>query len=388
MKRLLYRILKEAAWLVLLPLSVTLHFCGFKRLPIRIEHVGHLATEFDTFVKAQRLGLLKKAHYFVLCPDDKVSNPHLLTYWHSYVKIFSNRKLCQFLEILTRRFFMRDNASCYRVAYFGTQPIYHINKLWGDRLPILSLTQEDIEWGKHSLDALGITKNQWFVCLHVREGGFLPHNELIQSHRNASIENTIAAIQEIIRRGGYVVRMGDSTMKPLPTLSGLIDYAHHPLKSARMDVILCAQAKFFLGCTSGLAFLSMIFGVPVAHANMIPMETLGVRSCDLSIPKLLMNTAQKRYLKFKEIMTTGLGGYFFTHQYIDAGITCIENSDEDILALACEMMDRLDDTLEVNGEDQLLHKKYMSLFKPGHYSYEATSRIAIAFLRKYQHLLT
>ena len=43
---------------------------------------------------------------------------------------------------------------------------------------------------------MGIPKNEWFVCLHVREGGF--RNDYEESAcRNASIHNYIKGIEAI-----------------------------------------------------------------------------------------------------------------------------------------------------------------------------------------------
>jgi putative glycosyltransferase (TIGR04372 family) len=154
-----------------------------------------------------------------------------------------------------------------------------------------------------------------------------------------------------------------------------------------MDVFLCAAARFFLGCTSGLSFLSTVFGVPVAQANMIPVETLGIRACDVSMPKLLWDLSLKRYLRFDEIMNAEAGGYFFTHQYRQANLRVDENSPQEILDLATEMLDRIAGCFQETAEDLSLHEKYMAYFKPGHYSYGANSRICIGFLRRHRDLL-
>jgi putative glycosyltransferase (TIGR04372 family) len=281
---------------------------------------------------------------------------------------------------------MIDSSSNYLVKHFGTQPIYYINQLWEKRAPLLKLNTEDENWSEIAFNELGI-QNKWYICIHVREGGFLPHNEEIQSHRNATIENMHLAIKEITDRGGLVVRMGDPSMTRLFPKLGVIDYAHHALKSDRLDVILCAKAKFFLGCTSGLAFLSMVFGVPIAHANMIPIETLGIRYCDLSIPKLLINNVNNEYLNFSEIFRSKLAGYFYTNQYKEANITYLENTPDEILNLTKEMLDRLENKFIETDEGIDLHQKYMNFFKMGHYSYGAISKVNIAFLKKYQHLI-
>ena len=381
------RTLLVASWLVMVPISLPLHLIGFRRILIRTEHIGHLSAEFDTFIKEKDLGLIPSRRWFVTAPLTRVSNSHLLDYWRPFVPIISHKAFCAFLDTLSQYFFMREDVSRYISTFFGPQDIYRINKLWDKRSPILSLTERDELWASNALNQLGITSGKWFVCVHVREGGFLPNNELIQSHRNANVACTIPAMQEIVRRGGICVRMGDQNMTPLPPLEGVIDYAHHPLKSDKMDVVLCAKARFFLGCTSGLAFLSAIFGVPIAQANMIPVEALAIRHCDISIPKLLRSNSLGRHLRFDEILKSDIGGYYFSHQYKQAGIYVDENKPEDILELVTEMLDRLDGTFTEHEDDQALHARYMSLFKPGHYSYEACSRVCIGFLRRHRHLL-
>lgn len=382
-QKILSRCLNLSLWLLLSPLAIVLHTLGFRRLLVRVEHIGHLAAEFDSLEKSKQLGLLHPFRYFVLAPRQNVSNSHLLGYWRKYYYIITNPIACGFLSLLTRHIFMRRDVSHIVSTFFGTQDIYSINRLWGSRPALLKLTDEDQAWGAHSLQQLGIAPGQWYVCLHVREGGFWPQNELIQGHRNASPDKVNLAIQEITRRGGKVVRMGDSNMTRLPIMPGVIDYAHHELKSERLDTILCAQAKFFLGCTSGLAFVSMVFGVPIAQANMVPIEALAVGRQDLSISKRLWCESQQRYLTFEEIFASKISGYYFSHQYKNAGIRVDENTSEDLYDLVCEMLDRLDDKFIETEEDRRLHSQFMLLLKPGHYSYGAISRVCLAFLKNY-----
>lgn len=385
-KEVSVRSLKELGWLLLLPLAICLHLLGFRRVPILIQHIGHLTSEPDTFIKAQQLGLIPKGRYFMLAPSHRVANAHLLTYWQGKIKVFTNPVLCLFLEMITRRYFAHYKSVYHQFNVFGgTQEVYRINQLWGERPPVLHLSQEDEVWSKKTLKELGISDNQWFVCLHVREGGFLPQNEPLHDFRNAAIENTALAIEEIVKRGGVVVRVGDASMKPY-SAPGLIDYARHPLKSDRMDVILCARARFFLGCTSGLAFLSMIFGVPIAHANMIPVDTLGFRYTDLSIPKLVWSESLQQYLTFQELFTSKSGSYILSQQYKDAGLRVDENSPEDILKMTKEMLDRLEGKWVESDEDKKLQTRYLSFLRPGHYSYQAASRISLAFLQDHPNL--
>ncbi len=387
-KELASRFLLELGWFFLLPCAFMLHRMNLRCVPVIYQHIGHLTTELDTFVKAQQLELIPPATYFILAPANKVANKYLLTYWSKYFKIVRKPWLCFLLKMITHRYLACYTGGLHCVRHFGTQEIYRINQLWDTRPPVLTLSAEDQVWAERSLLELGIPQDCWFVAFHVREGGFLPYNESIQAHRNASIENAIPAMQEIVKRGGMVIRMGDASMMALPPMSGIIDYAKHPLKSERMDVILCAKAKFFLGCTSGLAFLSTVFGVPIAHANMIPIETLGLRRGDLSIPKLIWDKFQGRYLTFEELFNSESGGYFFTHQYKNAGLEGHENNPQEIVDLVVEMLDRLNGIYIETEMDRMLQKRYMAFLKPGHYSFAAASKIGQAFLRKHQNLFS
>jgi len=130
----------------------------------------------------------------------------------------------------------------------------------------------------------------------------------------------------------------------------------------------------------------MIFGVPCAHANMIPVATLGIRYCDLSIPKLVWSEQMNRYLRFDELLGCPEGNFFFTHQYTDAGLIVEENSSEDILELVNEMFQRLGGGEMLSEDEKALLSNYLSLLTPNDYSHLAVSSIGIGFLKKHSGL--
>lgn len=75
------------------------------------------------------------------------------------------------------------------------------------------------------------------------------------------------------------------------------------------------------------------------------------------------------------------------HEYMEAGIEPIENTSEEILALAQEMNMRLDKTWITREEDEELQSRYRDLYPPGHCAYGFPSRICTEFLRKNSNLL-
>lgn len=374
-------------WLLLLPATLILHGLGYRRLTVITGRIGHLAAEIDSFLKAQALGELPRRRWFLLAPSGQVANVHLMTYWQMRLPVVTNPVACLLLGAMSRWLFMRYDVSHYVLRLDATQEIYRLNADWGGREPQLSLTDQDQAWSKTALRDLGMPDDAWFVCVHVREAGFSPADEAAHAHRNGDPHAVLPAIAEIVKRGGWCVRMGDPSMSRLSGIPRLIDYAHHPLRSPRLDIVLCAQARFFLGNSSGLALVSSVFGVPSVLVNMIPLSALAVLPGDLSIQKLLCDDRDGRLLRFDEILTSPAGDFRYAKLYSDADLVPVENAAEDILAVVCEMLDRIEGRFEEAPEDQVLQEKFMKLLRPGHYAYGTAARVGAAFLRRHAHLL-
>jgi putative glycosyltransferase (TIGR04372 family) len=374
-------------WFTLLPVTLVLHFAGFRRLTVITQRIGHLAAEIDCFAKARRLGELPARRWLLLAPPGKVANRCLLEYWRAEVTTICHPLACFLIHGMSRWLLMKHDVSDYLLRLDETSTLYGINARWRNRPPILRLTGEDDEWGTRILQELGIPVGAWFACVHVREPGFSPHDDHVHAHRNSDPLLLIPAIREITRRGGWCVRVGDSSTSPLPVLERVVDYPRHPLRSERMDIVLCARARFFLGNTSGVALVSTAFGVPCALANMIPFSNLAPLPLDISIQKHLFHRSEARLLRFDEILGSPMANFRFARLYNDNGIVPVENTAEDILELVREMLDRLEGKLEETADDRALQERFMKLLRPGHYSFGTVSRIGAAYLRKYRHLL-
>lgn len=385
LKRLIKRLVMLILAILFFPVSVILYSFNYRRFVSFTDRVGHLAIEPDTILKAQMLNLIISRRWVILAPPQRVANQYLMNYWKKYFYIVESKFSCFMLEAIFYWPFMRHETAYIINNDNSAQYAYQVNAMWGNRPPLLMLTEDDKKFGDEKLVELGLPQNVWFVCVHAREGGFSPQDETLHSHRNGQINNLLLAIQEITRRGGWVIRLGDPTTMPLNQMPQVIDYAHHPLRSARLDVILCVKSRFILGNTSGIFIVGTVFGTPCALVNMIPVATLGFMQQDISIPKLLKK--DNRYLSFTEVMNSPISQIRYASIYEQQGITIEENSPEDILDVTIEMLDRLDGIHVVNIDDEKLHDQYMSLFKPQHYSYAAISKVSHRFLRRHQQLL-
>lgn len=374
-------------WAFLLPATMVLHLAGFRRLTVLVGRIGHLAAEPDSFLKARALGMVRPGRYFMLAPQRAVANVAMLDYWRSHITVIEKPALCWLLSAMSRWVLMKHDMSRYVLKLDASQDIYRINAAWKGRPPLLKVSSADLAWSDGQFEALGLPAGSWFVCVHVREPGFSPADESAHSYRNSDPLALRPAMAEIVRRGGWCVRMGDPTMTPIDPMPGVIDYAHHPLRSARMDVLLCARCRFFLGNTSGLTLVSSVFGVPSALANLIPVSAQAVLPSDIGIPKLVRDLRSGRILSFADLLCSPKGDFRYSRLYRKAEIEAVENTPEEILGLVVEIIDRLDGTFEPEPDDEILQSCFMSLFRPGHYAYGTAARIGADFLRRHRDLL-
>ncbi len=357
-----------------------------------LDRIGHTALEPDLYVKSEILGWRPRYSGILLAPDKSVVNPCLLHYWKSYIRIIRNPFLVKLLRPLAINSclqydplyvnFPNGNRVVIIPAVYPIQAKYEA--AYGGQ-PLLSLSPSDVERGWRCLQRLGVPRDAWFVCLHVRAPGYLP-DDACHSYRDADIYTYLPAIEEIVRRGGWALRMGDPTMKRLPRMNQVIDYAHSEVRSDWMDVFCLAQCKFLLGTTSGPFNVSFVFGVPCACTNFVPMGHGTYSSKDLFIPKLYWDLKDGRYLTFSEVLRSPLRALWETRDYEAAGITLVDNSPEEIRDLAVEMMDRLNGTVQYTPEDHALQKRFKSLLEVEPL-FGTCSRVGRDFLRKYAWLL-
>jgi len=80
-------------------------------------------------------------------------------------------------------------------------------------------------------------------------------------------------------------------MTRLPERPGFVDYAHSPLKSPRLDVLLVAQAAFHIGTSSGLSVVPLLFGTPCLFLDWYPTTLLPWGPRTWTVLKTLTGTA-------------------------------------------------------------------------------------------------
>ena len=181
--------------------------------------------------------------------------------------------------------------------------------------------------------------------------------------------------------------MGAVVEKPMHTNDPrIIDYASKH-RSDFLDAYLMANCKFFIGDTAGIYYLTAIFNIPSALANMIPMGFSTKNAHDLYILKKLWCTSSKRLLSFKEIIERGADRWNNNRNYESAGIEPIENTPEEIFDLVLEMNARIDGNWKPNDEDEDLQRRFWDIFPNDRPVKKCQSRIGAIFLRQNKKLL-
>ena len=179
---------------------------------------------------------------------------------------------------------------------------------------------------------LGIPLDSWYVCLHFRT------NEM-HSNRNQTIENCKKGIEAINNAGGWVVRLGDNSMPPLPNMDKVIDYAHSSFKSELMDLYLISECKFLIGISSGPYVVSNLLKKPVLSINMTDWgASMILKKNDLAIPKHVYSLSKKRFFSVKEVLDHPKMVQIYGNTLGDFEL--IENSSDEICEAIEEFLNR------------------------------------------------
>ena len=340
----------------------------------------------------------QKKMILLLPPGATVNNLCYLKYWRKYLAIVSDPALIERLAPLEALF----TNPVVEMTYFREKLYWSclaqglVREQWIQeaRPPFFTLSQEDKEKGWNCLRSLGLSKDAWFVTLHVREPGWRDDHSREENFRNANIESYFPAIKTITDAGGWVVRIGDPGMSQLPEMPNVIDYAHSQAKSDWMDIFLCAQCRFFIGTSSGMCVVASSFGVPLAMTNLLPgYGVYHFTSRDLFIPRLCFSEEKGRYLSFQELLSPPVSTATIQSHFDKAKVRIVANEAEEIKALVEEMLEKAAGSLRYREEDEALQKNFRAITSNcgklyGDLNLVSHGCIGREFLRRHADLLT
>jgi putative glycosyltransferase (TIGR04372 family) len=365
-------------------------------LPIRllgyewVTLIGHIGF-IDCHLRMADLGLLPQANYVLLAPPHKVVNRAFLSLLAPHLCIVEDPALVD--ALLPYQRLIGDQFIAVRGNGALAEPWAHAaaraQVAWKEakRPPIIAIDESLRAHGRALLSQTGATAD-WFVALHIREGGY--HGDgpgTTRQHRSADVGDYLGAISEITKRGGAVVRLGDKSMTPLKELSGVFDYAHSGIKSAEMDLFLCAEARLFIGTTSGLTSAVQALGTPMLLINCISNDCQFWHDETDFVLRLIYDQRAKRYLSLHETYQQPLQAHLIdTGLLTRSGLEIHANHARDIAAAVAYKLDCLDGKAHRLHEGDSLLKRYRAALTDNPYNFGMALPVP-TFLESYPELL-
>jgi len=224
--------------------------------------------------------------------------------------------------------------------YFGTNIINQINKKNSRFYDYFKIKEHHYKYGRKILKEFNLPNNAWYVSVHIREGSL---NDK-ESYRNSSIKNFYKSIKHITDQGGYVFRVGDSSMTPFPKMKNVIDYAHSNKKSEIMDIFLGATSKFLIGTASGFWPVCSMFKVPVILTNTTQTSIYYALSAnDIFLPKKVFkinSNGVEKILKLRELMKLPISTMYSNKasEYFNQKKLIYKDNNEEEILIATELM--------------------------------------------------
>tara|TARA_B100001250_G_scaffold404390_1_gene420308 strand:+ start:1258 stop:2541 length:1284 start_codon:yes stop_codon:yes gene_type:complete len=231
-----------------------------------------------------------------------------------------------------------------------------LGKIWQKDLSEyldVRLSQKSIAKGEKVLKEMGIPKNSWFACFFIRDNSY--YGQKVKEGdekviRNSSLENYYMAMEQVVKRGGYVVRLGNNKMKKMKKMKNVIDYPFTQFKSDLMDVYLVSKCKFFLG-GSGIWDVGHLFQKPLLMPNCVPIiYVTAPRKNDIMLYKHIKKINENHYLTLNyRVQNThpNKSAIFDEYEYI-------ENSADEIESLVVDYFDNIEN---YNSPKQIAWKK-------------------------------
>ena len=293
----------------------------------------------------------------LLRDNPKITNSALFKFFTPYLNIIQNDDLYLKLDLVKKiSTIPLDIVLPFKDKFYPWfAPINFtkqlMKKVKNKKFDYFKIGSEDYEKGKKILKKMGLPDNAWYVTLHIRQG---VGNELFNSNPHTYIK----AVKEIIRRGGYVFRVGDKSMTPLPKIDGLIDFPFSHHKSEFFDIFLASTCYFCIGTSSGYWSVPTFFNKPVLLTNYLPVfDYYHLDEKNLFLPKTLIDKNSQKLISKEKLFKFPVGSLATNIQLSQNNISIIDNNEDEILQSTVEMFDVLDNK-NISEDFMILNKKF------------------------------
>lgn len=229
--------------------------------------------------------------------------------------------------------------------------------------------KKDILYGSSFLKNFGITNNDKYICLIVRDGEYLKKHEPqknwdYHNYRDCDINNFKLVSDYLTSLGYYVFRMGAKVSKPMIISNKrIIDYATMGIRNEFLDIFLAAHCEF--GITTHLGFDSLIemFDKPLVCVSVAPIaQVRSINKKYITIFKHHLDIKSKKNLSLSEIFELNLANALDSKNYINKGVNLTENSPIEIKEVTIEMLRLIQNNFLRDSSKEFLELKFWNIF--------------------------
>lgn len=336
------------------------------------DRIGHFAANTELFLcEEKKFSKIKNNildfYYFPTNPCNK-QLAKMIERKKTVIPRLVARPFC----LIARRFkFLKDHVTGRSIA--GDYDIYNLLDEYPSQL---NFTKQEELKGNAILDKMGIKKK--FVCLIVRDNSYLKKkftnsNFSYHDHRDDKIQKYKKAVNFLILKGYYVLRMGNVTKNKLNVNNKkYIDYSRSKFKSDFMDIYLGAKCHLCISNNTGYDALPLIFRRPILHIDSIPM------GCISTFSKNIYNTIachyslkKKRKLKMSEIFKMNLAYIFQAQKFKKKSIRLIKMSPKEIKSCVSEVLNHISNK---NRKKNSYQKKFIKNFEKNIKIYDTSKK--------------
>jgi|TARA_B100001971_G_C18262984_1_gene588882 putative glycosyltransferase (TIGR04372 family) len=306
---------------------------------LRSNIIGHYVFDIEHYLSWKEVNKSKSMDLFFLAHKPSVNRQ-----WDRMLeRVVRVKAWHRYLFIATR--FVPGGAA-HRI-YFPAVGSRDCQGVLSQTKPHVYFIDQEENEGQEYLRKVGLKKYDSFVCLIVRDAAYKKKRNIelgekrdwsYHDYRNSDINSYTGAIDELIKSGFWVFRMGKDVEKPLNmTHPQLIDYATENCQSDLLDIWLMANCSFSISTCIGLDEVSRIFRRPAVYANFLPMRNMVTYTSSINAPKRLFWISTGVELTLQDHLEHG---YISSQQYHKAGIQIKDLDDEELRYVIREMIER------------------------------------------------
>jgi len=330
--------------------------------PTHLGAFGEFSLQIDTFIKAQKLGLINNVRPKLLMKKETIPNLYLAKLWSKYIDIEMDEKKIKSLFPLSIKYrtFQKwiYNGRSVEMDAFGAP---YIQKLWDESKyrgkALVRLKKDEIKFGKKNLLKFGILEKDWYVVFHLSE------NKNEHSLRRVNNPRTyFKAMKLIIKLGGKVIQIGRSEHQPFEKNNNYFDLCDDSINNPFMNIFLLSTAKFVVCSASGPNHLPHIFGKPCLWTNIFPTASVPILKKDRYIHKRWEKNGKK--LTLEEIYKTDLSRSLLKETFNGSSIKIKDNNENEIFLAVKEMLDNIENGFAVSKYQIKINNERVKLGYP------------------------